>query len=104
MKKIETDNGQIFEIIETKTELKSWIKDIVDPFNTGKWDYEDSGLSFYDKSGDCHAFITGDKLGKIKSSDIVSLIENNDMTTVIYGNVEIVYNDHYEDWEAEYKL
>jgi hypothetical protein len=97
MKKIEKDNGQIFEIIESKKELKSFLIDTLSPFDK-IWNDDDSSLSFYDVDGNCHSFAMGDKLEKINTSKIESLIEINDSTIVIYGNVEIVYNEHYEDW------
>jgi hypothetical protein len=110
MKKIEkttTDNDTMtFEVIETKTELKSFLKDLLCYFDdNGLWIDEDNSLSFYDLDGNCHWFGLGEKFEKLNvySSKIVSMIEINDNTTIVYGDVEIVQNEKYGDWQAVHK-
>ena len=95
---------QIFEIITSKKELREWLKMILcdslySQYKTGVWEDEDSSLSFYDKTGKYHGYYAGDSVKRFNVSNIKKLVNNNSGSTVIYGKVPIVYNEHYGDWE-----
>lgn len=102
-----TDDGyqQIFEIIESKKELHSWIRDhfwdsLYSEYKTNIYDDEDSSCCFWNKNGDCTCFFHGDKVKKFNISKITKLISTNSSTTVIYGNVSIIKNEKYGDYET----
>jgi hypothetical protein len=109
MKTIEktTKDGdiQIFEIIETKKELKQWIRDtfwdsLYSEYKTGIWEDGDSSVSFYNKDGKYHGYFEGDTVKRFNVANIEKLVSINSATTVIYGDVDIIYNEHYGDWET----
>lgn len=101
---------QIFEIIESRKELASWLRDelwesvysgyAADEGNTHK--DGDTTISYYNKDGSFVFISEGDKVKRPNVSQIAKLIESNSGTTVIYGNVPIVYNEHYGDWETDF--
>ena len=109
MKVIEktTSDGdiQIFEIIESRKELRGWIRDafwdsLYSQYRTGIWEDGDSNVVFYDKDGKCHCFYEGDAVKRFNISNIDRLISGNDSTVVLYGNYTLEYNEHYGDWNA----
>ena len=106
-KTTEDGNIQIFEVIESRKELRKWIRDtfwdsIYSEYKTGIWEDNDSSVSVYDKDGKYYGFSYGDTVKKFNVSNIVKLVSVNSMTTVIYGDVPIVYNEKYGDWEEDF--
>jgi len=111
MKTIEKINQygdiQIFEIITSKKELHSWIRDtfwdsLYSQNKTGIWEDSDSSVNFYDKDGNYQGFFEGDVVKRFNVNNIKKLVSNNAATTVIYGDVPIVYNEEYGDWEVAF--
>lgn len=98
---------QIFEIITSKKELREWIRltfwdCLYSEYKTGIWEYDDDYVVFYDIYGKCHSFFTGDEVKRFNIANIDKMVSGNDSTTVIYGNVPIVYNEHYGDWDVDF--
>ncbi len=94
MKTIRTANGQIFEILTSRKELGNYINDIADK-------------RYVNSTDDCvYYWLTKDGLshwdGIPNISQISIFVEDNGTTKVLYGKINIVYNEHYDDYDIEY--
>jgi hypothetical protein len=96
---------QIFEIITTRKDLREFLRDLLwdgvyssEPL--GIWNDCDSSLHYYDTNGLYHGFSEGDPVKRINHRTIDRLISDNGCTTVIFGDVQLIYNDRYGDWET----
>jgi len=97
---------QIFEIIENRRELRDWIRttfcdSLYSEYRTGIWEDADSSVYFYDKDGRFHGFNEGDEVRRFNVANIARMVSCNSATTVIYGDVRILQNEHYGDWETD---
>lgn len=97
---------QIFEIITSRKELKSFLRDlffdsIYSEYKTGIWEDGDSSVDFYDKEGSYYGYREGDQVKRPNVANITKLVSVNSGSTVIYGDIEIIYNEHYGDWETD---
>lgn len=111
MKTIEkiTQDGdiQIFEIITSRNELRKIISEVFwdglySEYKTGIFEDPDTTVAYYDKDNQFHFYSEGEPTTKkINVAKIERLKIDNGSTTVIYGNVPIVQNGQYGDWEAE---
>lgn len=110
MKTIEkvTRDGDIqyFDIIESRKELKSWVKTLFYDSKycdspSGIWEDEDAAVNYYDKSGNYHGFYPGDEIKGLRISQIDRFVYSNCSSEMIYGNVPIVYSEDYGDWRTE---
>lgn len=113
MKTIEkiTRDGDIqcFEIITSRKELASFMRDTL-------WDSvyseyadnhriyfdDDTNTYYYDKEGRFFSISAGDTVKRPNIAKIEKLLQHNPGSTVIYGNVPIIYNERYGDWEADF--
>jgi hypothetical protein len=102
-----TDDGdiQFFEIIESKKELASFLRDalwesLYSQYATGIYDDEDMSTWWIYKDGSVQGAVTGERLRRPNVRNIVKLYQCNPSTTVLYGDIPIKYNEHYGDWEA----
>jgi hypothetical protein len=97
---------QIFEIIESRKELAKHLRNILFEniyseyadnkiFNDG-----DTTIGYYDKEGNFYWISEGEEVKRPNISKIEKYLEHNAGTTVIYGDIEITYNEHYGDWET----
>lgn len=98
---------QIFEIITSKKELRGWVRDmfwdsLYSMFKTGIWEDCDSSVNIYDKDGRYHGYYEGDEVKRFNIANIERMVSVNSYSTVIYGNVQIIYNEHYGDWETDF--
>jgi len=113
MKVIEklTSDGdtQIFEILTSKKELKEWLRGTLCDSVYSKYYKDpifndpDTTIAYYDKDGSFHWIAEGEKVKRPNISKIAKFIESNSGTTVIYGDVPIIYNEHYGDWEVDFE-
>jgi hypothetical protein len=105
MKTIEKETGQIFEVYTNKKEFSEMIKTVMlDNAVWGNvWIDEDSSLYIKYNNGEEVSLAIGDPLIKIKYSKIKSGVYNNPSTNALY-NLQIKYNDHYEDYDVEKRL
>ena len=97
----------IFEIIESRKELAGWMRDqlfdaVYSEYRTGTWNDDDSSIDCQYKDGTFWGTDFGDSVKKPNISNIVKMISNNCSTTVIYGDIKIVQNEKYGDWEVEW--
>jgi hypothetical protein len=102
IKVIKKPNGQIFEVCTSRADFGQAVKDNLWDFRNrgeGIWTDDDSSLYLKYKSGKEICLSTGDKLVPINYSQIASGLYNNPSSQIIY-KVPIVFNSHYEDWEA----
>lgn len=114
MKAIEKTNSygdtQIFEILESRKELASYLRDamwesVYSSYAADEGNLHrdgDTTIAYYNKDGSFVFVSEGDKVKRPNVANIVKLVESNSATTVIYGNVPIVYNEHYGDWEINF--
>ena len=97
---------QIFEIIENREELKSEIKSIFwdslySEYKTGVWADEDTSIVIVYKDGSIFGYSQGDEVKRLNISSVAKLAYINPSSTVIYGDVKILQNERYGDWETE---
>ena len=97
MKVIEKPNGQIFEIYNKK-EFGELVRDLWAD-NGDIWQDEDSTLYLQYSDGTEIIYMTGDKKQPLKLHKLVKGINSNSATIAIY-KAEIIYNEHYEDYEV----
>jgi hypothetical protein len=109
MKTIEktTSDGdkQIFEVIENRKELNSFLKNRLsdaDYKSNGTWCDEDSSICLVMKDSKEISFHIGDKITSYNKANICSMIEANTATFTIYGDVQIIQDENYGDWRAEF--
>jgi hypothetical protein len=110
MKKIEKENGQIFEIYDSRKEFAEMIHIITWAFDNGIWEDDDSSLELIYKDGTVRAWCYGDKIEGFNIREVVAGHYPNSGTNAIYnvrGRPDVYrigFNQHYEDWEivAEY--
>ena len=98
---------QFFEIIESRKELGAILKDILwdslySQYKTGAWTDDDSSLYIEYKNGDFAHYCIGSQVKRPNISNISKMQYNNPETTMIYGNIQIVQNDHYGDWDTDF--
>lgn len=102
IEKITNDgNVQYFEIIESRKELKSWFN-LFDWSEKGTWFDDDTSISFQFKNGGYVHFFYGDKKQRINFANVSKMVCHGANSTSIYGNVEILKNDHYGDFEVNF--
>jgi hypothetical protein len=101
VKTINKENGQIFEIIQSRKEAATLAKDIIaDTVCNGEWLDEDSSLYIKYKDGSEASLVYGFPVPRLKISGIAAMHWNNAVTDCFY-NGKIAYNEHYEDYEVE---
>jgi len=98
MKLIEKENGQIFEVYKSRKEFTDIIRDI-QWSNNGIWEDEDASLTLTYKDGTQANYQLGDKKKPLRLNDVIKGNYSN-CSQAIY-NCEIVYNEHYEDYEVK---
>ena len=106
--KITSDGDtQIFEIITSRKELREWMRStfwdsLYSQYKTGTWDNEDETVDWIDKDGNYWGTELGDTVKRPNIANIKKMISSNDSTTVIYGDINIIYNERYGDWETDW--
>jgi hypothetical protein len=96
---------QIFEIIESRKELASWLRDslwdnLYSQFKEPVFYDPDTTIAYYDKTDKFYWIAEGEAVKRPNVANISKLVSTNGSTVVIYGNVSILYNEHYGDWET----
>jgi hypothetical protein len=100
MKKIVKENGQIFEIIQSRKEAAALAKDIIaDAVWDDEWIDEDSSLEIQYKDGTEILFIEGFPLPKLRLTGIAAMHYRNPVTDCFY-NGTIKRNEKYEDYDV----
>ena len=103
MKDIITKNGQIFEVLENLSEVRSWIF-CLDIEELG----DDTLYIEYKDGSKVFAGWNGEVEGKMKKTGIKTVIYNNDCTSMVYGeyriyNLDDVDEEYSEENDAESK-
>lgn len=98
---------QIFEIITSRNELRSWFHtnlsdSLYSEYATGIWEDEDSSVDWCDRDGNYWGTELGGEVKRPNLDFITKMVSNNCSTTVIYGDVEIIYNEYHGDWETNF--
>jgi len=93
----------IFEIIANKKELREWMKwALMDGLSSkgkdGTWEDEDSSIWWMDKDGEWDGTEIGCPVKRPNISNIKKMISSNPSTTVIYGDIEIFYDEEHDEW------
>lgn len=109
MKEITTQNGQIFEIFESRKEAIGWIKF----YDFNDMPEDDSVFIQYKDGSHFYAGNGWEVEGTFKKNNIDTIIVQNACTTQLFGNYRI-YNmddideeyseaidDEYKDWNAD---
>ncbi|TCL35670.1 hypothetical protein EV210_111136 [Anaerospora hongkongensis] len=96
---------QIFEIIESRKELSSWLRDalwdnLYSQFKEPVFYDPDTTIAYYDRADKFHWVAEGETVKRPNVANISKLVSTNGGSTVVYGDVPIIYNDHYGDWET----
>ena len=99
-------NIQYFDIIESRKELRSWVKTLFYDSKycdspSGIWEDEDAAVNYYDKSGNYHGFYSGDEVKGLRISQIDRFVYSNCSTEAIYGNVPIIFNEELGFWQPD---
>ena len=103
-----TRDGDImyFQVIESRKELSSFMRDwlwdsLYSQFKTGLWLDQDTSIDYQYKDNSWHGTEYGDRVERPNIANIIRMISMNSGDIVIYGDVKIVYNEHYGDWQTE---
>ena len=116
MKTIEKLNAdgdtQIFEIITSRKELADFFYNVLHEYIYSEYAKDwhpdaifedaDTTICYYNKDGKYTWISEGDKVLRPNVANISKFLSTNGSTTVIYGDVPIVYNEHYGDWEVNF--
>lgn len=99
MKTIETKGGMIFEVMESRKEVLSYI---MDGYITNK-DFIDDDFALFIRYKDGSSYYLGgaNEEGKFKKTGIETVIESNPATSVLYGNFRIYNIDNIEEEYSE---
>ena len=97
MKLIEKETNQTFEVYTSRKEFSEMVKMLAwGTRNSGIWEDEDNWLELIYKDGTHVLYTAGDTMKPLRLHDVAKGRDS-------YGsyNCEIVYNEHYEDWEVK---
>lgn len=105
-------NTQIFEILTSRKELAEFLKDTLHEWIYSEYakdwhpdrvfDDVDTTVCFYDSDGKFTWIAEGEIVSRPNVSKIKRMMSTNGSTRVIYGDLEIVFNENYGDWEADF--
>lgn len=92
--------GCYFEEYTCKDEFNAMIRDLLPKgyWNGYVWEDDDSSLVFEYADGSYKCIFSGDTVGKIELDKIVKGVWSHSSGYSYYGNYEVVYNEHYEDY------
>jgi len=89
---------QRFVKLTTRKELKQFLKDF--DFHSGEWTDEDTTVSWYDQNGKFYHIESGERIPRHNKAKIKKLLEVGDWGCTFYGDVEVIFNENYGDWEV----
>jgi hypothetical protein len=93
---------QYFEILKSRKELSEWLHDnLFEAYQSGIFNDEDSSIVYYTKDSSCHIIEFGDKIKHLNAANIAKFVHYGPNSTTIYGNIPIIQNAHYGDWEVD---
>jgi hypothetical protein len=103
---------QIFEIITSRRELAEFLRNTLHEYIYSEYAKDwhpdrifkdcDTTICYYDKDGKYKWISEGEKVNRPNIANIEKMMSTNGSTIVIYGNVPIIFNDHYGDWEVDF--
>ena len=107
-----TEDGDIqgFEFIQSRKELATFLRDMLwesvyAPYARDKGNIHtdpDTSYFWYDVDGKFYSIHEGDKVARPNVARIKKFMQINSASVVIYGDVPIVKNEHYGDWDAQF--
>lgn len=103
---------QIFEIITSRKELAEFLHNELHEYIYSEYakdwhpdrvfDNPDTTICFYNKDGKFTWISEGETVNRPNLANIKKLLSTNGSTTVIYGDVPIIFNENYGDWEVDF--
>lgn len=113
IEKLTTDGDtQIFEIITSRKELSEFFHDLLHEYIYSEYAKDwhpdrvfedpDTTICYYNKDNQYTWISEGETVNRPNVANITKLLSTNGCTTVIYGDVPIVFNESYGDWEVNF--